>query len=253
MLRQKRIMLKQLLALIGGSVGVKASAQQSSPAEDALLRQIAERSKTDPLIGAKIGSKEVTQRLLKAMKSERGVHIESLLCALGSLAGYSCQAAVRAQAQTRGMPESKALTRVETKDGQIYFFGDNLNKPLAESKYSVWGISAGGAQGAGCSKLLDIKEIFQHTSTAVGTPSFGVPRVPESHKPQDLPINYVRVLWPRLKPIIEKFCPDPEHWPVLLSLSVQEAIEMGKSVLDPCIALQIVMESAAPMSKVNLA
>ena len=172
-------MMKKLLALVGGSATAHANSQPTgNPAEEALLRQIAGRSKTDPLIGAKIGSKEVTQRLLGGMKTDRGVHIESLLCALGALAGYSCQAALRAQALARGLPEVALLTSVQTKDGKTYFFGDHLNKPLAESQYSVWGISAGGAQQAGCKKLPDIAEIFKYTSTVVGTDAFGKLRIP---------------------------------------------------------------------------
>ena len=217
-----------------------------------MLRENSERSKTDPLIGAKIGSKEVTQRLLAALTTERGVHIESLLCALGALAGYSCQASVRAQAIVRGLPEVGLLTPVQTKDGKTYYFGDNLNKPLAESQYSVWSVAGGGAQQAGCSNLPDLTEIFKHTSSAIGTEAFGKPRVPEKNTPHDLPLNYVRTLWPALKPLVVKFCPNPEHWPVLLGLSIQEVIVMGKSALDPCLALRLVMEAAIPMSKVNL-
>jgi len=116
-------MLKKLIALFGGSVAVQQTAQSASnPEEEALLRQIAERSKSDPLIGAKLGSKEITQRILAAMKTAQGVHIESLLCALGAVAGYSCQASLRAQAIARGQAETALLTSVETKDGKTFFF-----------------------------------------------------------------------------------------------------------------------------------
>ncbi|WP_157199276.1 hypothetical protein [Methylomonas koyamae] len=47
-------------------------------------------------------------------------------------------------------------------------------------------------------------------------------------------------------------CPHPAHWPILFGLAIQEAIHSGKSVIDPCIALKIVMESAIAMSKVDL-
>jgi hypothetical protein len=249
----RRSMLKKLFAIFAGTTAMSTFAQSAAtPAEDALFRQIAERSKTDPLIGAKIGSKEITQRLLGAMKTERGVHIESVLCALGALAGYSCQASVRAQAVARGLPEAGLLTAVQTEDGKTYYFGDNLNKPLAESKYSVWSVAGGGAQQAGCNGLPDLSEIFKHAASSVGTDAFGKPRVPEKNTPHDLPINYVRTLWLALKPLIVKFCPNPEHWPILLGLSIQEVIVMGKSALDPCLAIRLVMEAAIPMSKVNL-
>jgi hypothetical protein len=246
-------MLKKLLGLFATTAYAAANAQQKpSPAEEALLRQIAERSKTDPLIGAKIGSKEITQRLLAAMKSERGVHIESLLCALGSIAGYACQASVRAQAIARGLPETSLFTLVQTKNGKTFYFGDNLNKPLAESQYSVWSLAAGGAQQAGCKAPQSIDGIFKYVSETVGSEAFGKPRFPSGHAAQDLPLSYVKMLWPALSPTIKKFCLNPEHWPVLLGLSIQEIIGMGKQALDPCISLQIVMESAIPMSKVKL-
>jgi hypothetical protein len=76
--------------------------------------------------------------------------------------------------------------------------------------------------------------------------------VPEQNKPHDTPISYVRRLWPALQPLINQFCPNPDRWPILLSLSVHDVIVMGKSVLGPCLALRLVMESAIPMSKVNL-
>jgi len=246
-------MLKKIFGLIAGASVPVANAQvKSPPYEDALFRQIAEKSKTDPLIGAKIGKKEILQRLLDAMKTERGVHVESLLCVLGALAGYACQASVRAQAVARGLPETALLVVAETKDGNTYYFGDNLNKPLAESQYSVWNLAGGGAQQYGCNALPDVVGIFKYATETGGTPAFGKPRVPDGHAAHDLPINYVKALWPALFPIIQKFCVNPEHWPILLALSIQDAIGMGKQTLDPCIALQIVMESAVPMSKVKL-
>jgi hypothetical protein len=246
-------MLKKLLAVFAGAAATGVSAQSTTRSTDeALLLQIAERSKTDPLAGAKIGGGEVAQRLLGTMKTERGVHIESILCALGALAEYACQASVRAKAVAGGLPEVGLLTVVRTKDGRTYYFGDNLNKPLAESTYSVWSIAGGSAQQAGCSNLPDLSEIFKHTSSSIGTPSFGRPRVPEANAPHDLPIKYVRTLWPTLRPLIVRCCPEPEHWPILLGFSIAQIVVVGRSALDPCLAVRLVMESAIPMSKVDL-
>ena len=110
------------------------------------MRVIEEKRKTDPLIGTKLGAKEVNQRLISAMKNEKGVHVESLLCSLQALAGYSCPANLRAQALEKGMPETAAFTVIDTADGKKYFFGDPLNQVLAESQYSVWAFAAGTAQ-----------------------------------------------------------------------------------------------------------
>jgi hypothetical protein len=158
---------------------------QLDPKTEALVNAIRERSKEDPLVGAKLGSKEVLQRIIDAMKNERGVHVESLLCALGALAGYSCQANLRAQALSKGMAETAAFQTVETKDGKKYFFGDPLNNALAGSQHSVWGLAAGAAQHAGAKELPDINEMFKHTSSVLGCPQFGIPRVPEKHAAGD--------------------------------------------------------------------
>jgi len=226
---------------------------QLDPKTAALVNAIRERTKEDPLVGAKLGAKEVLQRLIDGMKNEHGVHVESLLCALGALAGYSCQANLRAQALSKGMPETAPFQVVETKDGKKYFFGDPLNNALAGSQHSVWGLAAGAAQHAGARELPDINDIFKHTSSVVGGQEFGVPRLPQQHAAGDLPVNYLKALWPTLFPTVKLFCPNPVDWPILFSLAAQEAITMAKSVIAPDLSLRIIMESAVPMSKVDLA
>lgn len=223
------------------------------PGEAALLALIAERLPSDPLIGAKLGGKEVYERLLRGLKTERGVHAESLLTALGALAGYSCQASVRAAAAARGLPESALLMTIETTNGQKYFYGETLNVVLAQAQDSVWGFAAGAAQQAGCASLPDVKAIFEHVAKSLGGPEFGVPRIPAGHAPQDTPMGFVRALWPALLPLVRKFCPDPIRWPALYGIALQNAIMAARHTLDPQLALTIVMESAVPMSKIDLA
>jgi hypothetical protein len=223
------------------------------PKTSALINAIRERSRDDPLIGAKVGSREIYQRLLDGMKTDRGVHIESLLCALGALAGYSCQASIRAQAVAKGMLETSAFHMVTVKDGRHFYFGDPLNNALAGVKYSIWNLAGGAAQNAGAKSLPDINDIFQYTVQVLGEDAYGIPRVPDKHRPADKPFNYLRLFWPRLFTTVKLFCPNPVEWPILYGLAIQEAINAGKNMIDPALALTIVMESAVPMSKVDLA
>ena len=247
-------MIKQLLlTLLAGPAAASAQGgAPSSPAEAAVLRQIEAQRATDALIGAKIGSRQVLERMLAAMTGARGVHIESLLCALGSLAGYACQASVRAIAVSSGLAATALLVQARTTDGRTFYFGDELNRPLAEGRHSVWSLAVAGAESAGCRSVPAPGAIFTHVSRTVGTPAFGVPRLPAGHPVHDAPVNYVRTFWPALAPSIRTYCPDPLHWPILLGLSIQGTIVDGKQALDPCLALQIVMESAVPMSKIDL-
>lgn len=247
-------MFKKLLArLRGNSLSSTLRAANPELWEAELLQRVKEMCGKDPLIGAKIGGKELAQRMIVAMKTERGVHLESILGALGSLAGYACQASLREQARAQGLDETANFqVRAQGADGKVYFFGDALNKPLAEDPYSVWSLAAGGAQAAGCKKVPDIHEIFSHVASTIGGPEFGVPRLPPDHPIHGTPLHYVESFWPKLLPMISKFCPDPAQWPFLLGLAIQNIMSEGKGVLDPCLALKIVMECAIPMSKIEL-
>src|ERR1041385_2851028 len=101
----------------------------------AMKETIREKRKSDPLVGPKLGGRALAQSLISGLNDQRGVHIETLLCALGSLAGYSCQASVRELlVKQGGEPEEKVFVIANGKDGKKYFFGDALNKPLAEDR-----------------------------------------------------------------------------------------------------------------------
>lgn len=220
--------------------------------EDTIFFQSIERQRAvDPLVGPKLGKKEVVQVLVDVLsKSDpRGVHVETLLCMLGSLAGYACQAAVFGKAVENGPAELYGINVAGTRNGDV-FFGDKLNMPLAESKYSVWGLAAGYAKHLGCQEVLNIDDLFAHVSKTCGADDFGRPRYPGSAA-GDLPINYVKNLWPALLPTVKFFCKTPDEWPILFGLAVQEAMELTKEKIPPGDALTIVMESAVPMSKVT--
>jgi hypothetical protein len=223
-----------------------------APHEEIFMNAIKEKSKEDPLISAKIGAKEVYQRLLEGMKTEKGVQIESILCALGSLAGYSCQASLRAQAMEKGIPVNSIFVIMNTTNGKQYYFGDPLNSYLIGNEHSIWALAAGAAQHNGCKEFPDINEIAEYNVQVLGSDKFGILRVPENHKPQDIPINYVTSLWPALLPTVKLFCQKHSEWPILFGLAIQEAIYAGKTIIDPELALKIVMESAFSMSKIDI-
>lgn len=204
------------------------------------------------MIGAKLGAQEVFQLMLDGVKNEKGIHIGALLTSLSALAGYSCQASLRAQAVARGLPEVTNFQVVGTNDGKHYFFGDALYHLLVSSEHSIWALACVAAQEAGASEFPDLDDIFQHTASVLGSKQFGIPRAPAEHQSGETPINFLKVIWPALFPTIKLFCPNPKEWPVLYGLAIQEAIYAGQDVIEPSLAVKIVMESAIPMSKVDL-
>lgn len=219
------------------------------PATAALLDTIARQRASDPLIGAKMAGKEILPVAMAAARKERGVHVESLFAALGALAGFSCQMAIRAQFASRPS-EPLPFHVVSAADGRAFYFGDALNAPLAESQYSIWSLSAGKAQTLGAT-LPDVTDIFAHVSRTVGTADFGVPRFPGEFRAAALPVDYLKALWPTVRATVGKYCGEPSEWPIAIGLAIQEAIEAAKQAIDPGAAVTIVMESAIPMSKLD--
>lgn len=87
---------------------------------------------------------EIFDRLLRAMRSPEGyVHPQSLLCCIGSLAGYSCQQDVRKLFMTDGVKEEDVFTVFTDKSGRKYFYGDIIDEKLVGNNYSVWSFAAG--------------------------------------------------------------------------------------------------------------
>lgn len=208
--------------------------------------------KIDPAAkGPQIAAREIYAQLVAAMKDERGVHAESILCALGALAGYACQADLRAQAKQKGLPEKAVLVVIETKNGGRYYFGEALNSVLAASPCSLRTLVTRAATEAGATELPDIKGIFAYVSESVGHDHFGTPRLPASHKPDHKPIHYLKQFWPVLFPVTQDLCHDASEWPVAFALAAQQGLLAVKDILDPAIAFTILMECAIPMSKVE--
>ena len=211
-------------------------------------------AQNDPLYGVKKGGKVLASKLFAAMSTEKGIHLESLLCALGSLAGYACQASVREEfIRQQGKAEKDVFIVINSKlNGEVYYFGDQLNKPLAESRYSVWSLSSGAAQKMGLTELTNLHDIFKYATDTLGSAEFGIPRVPSVHQAHEKPRDYVHFLWPKLFPLAQTFCQNPSEWPMLFGVAIQEIFYASEGLIEMEMALRIVMESAIPMSKIQL-
>jgi hypothetical protein len=216
----------------------------TAPSPDPLDEAIAARRAQDPLVGARIGAEEISRRLLKAMASDRGVHVESLLAVCGALAGQACQAGVRARSRAAGLAELSGLHVVGTGDGGSCLVGEGLVQALFTDPMSAWGLAAGAAQQAGCTALPDPTALWRHGMEHLGQADFGEPQVPDAHQPSPESLQSLPSLWPALVPLAQRFCPDPVEWPILFGLVAQKAITMGREVIDPCLALRIVMDTA---------
>ncbi|MFG1384006.1 hypothetical protein [Xanthobacter versatilis] len=207
---------------------------------------------TNPVVHLKVGAEELVDRLLAAMKTKRGVHAESILGALGSLAGFCCvDSALKQAAALNRSGRECGIVVAETSNGNRYYFGDPINYFLAESKLSLWALVGGVINDLGSQDYPNFAEIAGHVAGTIGEPEFGYPRVPEQHKPGDLPINYVREIWPPILPLVEHRAPVLQERITLFGFAVQNVILMGKDVIPAAIAGKLVMECAVPMAKLD--
>ncbi len=214
--------------------------------------------------------------LLSALKTERGIQAETLLVAAGALTGYSAIHAVFEAYLKRGRAQigdaeaastGNAIVEVKGKDGQTYYLGDLINSFLAASAgpvsrpFFVWGYLAGIAINSGvlAAELPDLNEMFKHAASTVGSPEFGIPRMPPNLKPMLTPRQAVDRLWPAVRTGLARIeGPGPggrgidvEHWPILCAIAAQQLINQTKGVMDVKVALRLVMESAIFMSKID--
>jgi hypothetical protein len=239
------------------SAAVPAAPAVDAPAADegaaqALRRAIDERRATEPLIGATIAGKEVFSRVMSGMTTDRGVHIESIVTALGALAGKASQVAAL-HGRSSGDPAyaNLSLMVATSADGREYYFGDALNRPLLESQYSVWGLVAGAAQTAGAT-LPDLAELVTHAAQSVDTEDFGRPRYEPDTEADDTPQGYL-VMWDALNGVVAGLEPDPQYWPVAYGIAVQELFALASGQFDLGVLTRIVMDSAIATSKIPVA
>ncbi|MDO5091241.1 MAG: hypothetical protein Q4D61_06805 [Cardiobacteriaceae bacterium] len=220
------------------------------PALEALRKQIREQSANDPHIAAKIAAQALLERTFAILNDGKGVHVESAFAILGSLAGQaSLQSALAQIADKKPLDENDALITVTDKQGRNYYYGNPINRPLLEDRLSLWSLVCGAVQGHG-GALPDIGDIVKHVAQSIGTPQFGIPRLPEGVEIRFPPQECLR-LWQPLKAEILDVLPVPARdWPLAYGLAIQQLIDQGKDVLPPTTAAVIVMECAVPMSKI---
>ncbi|MFZ6820622.1 hypothetical protein [Undibacterium sp. Ji22W] len=248
------LVLKKMLSKVFPSEKLSAPAALNTVHRQVSISDDSGDTTSNSLLPIKKAGKEIASKLFLAMSTEKGIHLESLLSALGALAGYACQISVReAYVVQLARPEKEVFIVVHSKqNGDTYYFGDLLNRPLAESRYSIWSLASGATQKLGLQQLIDLHEIFKHVTDTLGGADFGVPRIGSAHQAKETPLNYVIFLWPKLFPLAQSFCKNPADWPVAFGVAIQEILYASKDLIAPDLALKIVMESAVPMSKIYL-
>jgi hypothetical protein len=203
--------------------------------------------------------------LLQWLKSDRGVHVETLAAAAGVLTGFAAQGAALADGadatSQAGAVPGAAIVLLGTKSGERFLSGDWINKYLLEGRLTLWSFATAKAMEAGVlqADLPDIRDIVSHVVGTVGGDDFGVVRVAKEHQPQIRSRELLKVLWPRMIQVMQLPLPDaikdsepplePIYWPVIAGIVAAAFIVQAKGTLDPRLSYTILMESAVAASK----
>jgi hypothetical protein len=206
--------------------------------------------------------------LMRDLKTQRGIHTETLMTVVGALAGFAAQNAALTSI-TANTPSSKprSLAIAQPKTGGIFLFGDAINAFLFPESGSVLPLAAlvGGAAlsaGAKQDELPNLGEIAAHIASVVGTAEFGKLRVPPGVAPQLEPQAALLKFWPQTlnilaRPPIKRLFRQQEaplqeiHWPIILGLVASQFIKMSQNALHAHISTALVMESAVITSKID--
>lgn len=208
------------------------------------------------------------ESLLKVLANEQGVHVETLMAALGALHGFASQNAALARviaAKDAGetLPES-AIALVKTVDEKRFLFGDWINKHIfytEENDLSLERITLGTAHAMGIelTDLVDASKLAGEIAETVGSETFGQSNVIADHHPHQSAVSLVNDLWQLFLDIMELESPNApnepalnvEHYPAFVSVVVAQFLEMTKDVLDSRIAVQLLLESAMITAKID--
>jgi hypothetical protein len=211
-------------------------------------------------------ARDLVDWLQGELRRGRDVQQEAVLCALGALAGYAAQQAIReALVKTGQLSLDQAFAVIEARSGEVFFFGELLNAIIVAKDgarnssanganvgpghATIWTIVSEGGFDAGAINLPDVGDIIKHCAATVGRDEFGIPRLADAHMPNILPREAVSRFWPTARRKLAG--QDPMSWPLQLALAARSLIVSLKHAIRPDIAVQIVMEAAVPMSKID--
>jgi hypothetical protein len=177
--------------------------------------------------------------------------LPAILNAIGACAGFSAQIAVwRELILPNNRNPGDFLVYVTTKSQEIFFFGEAINQfLLAANGQRVSFLSFAASELSDASQLPDIAELLGRVAGSLGSDGFGRPRPLPSIEPYELPRAALGRTWVKTAQILADA--RASEWPALLGATAQRFIQENRRSLTPTIAVQIMLEAAAPMSKLN--
>jgi hypothetical protein len=177
--------------------------------------------------------------------------IPAMLNAVGACAGFAAQAAVWHGLILPGQRNpGDFVAYVGTASKETFFIGDAINYFLLSTDPGRLSfLSLAGACLTNHSELPDVKQLISHVAASLGKPSFGHPRLPPSVRLRELPRAALARTWPKAAEVLQDAA--PVDWPAMLGAAALNMVTDNRQTVSPSIAVRILLEAAAPMSKLD--
>ncbi len=215
---------------------------------------------------AKKAANDVGGYLLTHYRDARGaLNAVNATSALGALAGVFAQMQARALIQVGEIPKNEhTLLEVSTGTGELYYFGEAINRCVIEGTReapSFWNIAAIAAKDPKIADKFDVVDIARRAAADVGTPKFGRPQINSRYKLTEAPLDVVRTHGPILLSRFLEIGLNPRDLILVFGSAAQTfAAFAAGEIKDVRVetpmkrqdVVQLYMEAAIPMSKLDL-
>ncbi len=181
------------------------------------------------------------------------VSIENFVGLLASAGGVACIATALCEYEIlKTGPHDENLLLEQKVDGDSYFIGDLPSRYLYGFESSLLDIAMLWAMKHGAQIEHDfLHEPVRHVTNSVGTPQFGIPRLPEANRPNALPLDLAECAWPQAEHTFNSVGLAIEWRPAALGFAIGKAIDLSSQALDPLLLAKIAVEHAVPMASID--
>lgn len=178
----------------------------------------------------------------KVFADPRGLHAETVLTVLGSLAGRASQIAATLGIESGAPGYRGRVNRIaQDPDGNQFAVGDGINLPLFESPDSVHAIVTAPLVAVGRTAPT-VEDIARHGAATMGTPAFDIPRFAPGTTARWMPREAVGFGLRTLA--IPPVALPPEQWYVAYATAAARLLEMNRPHLDIEPLTRVVLDSA---------
>ena len=210
-----------------------------------LAYQVELRRREDIYAGATLAGREIYANLIEMLKTEKGVHIESLLAVIGSVGGFWCMRAimqglnavlesgvVKGNTALAVAGEALSIYLCTTKSGEGYMFGDKVAREFC-SFYMTAAKSSEPPFDA-------LNPLSARASSTCGSPEYWL--TPFDDKVGKSPREISEMFRERFFDIFELYCRYPQERMLAFAMAAQLVVEQAGEVIAKETALSILAE-----------